>query len=160
MQSNYIVPLSIATERAMTLLQYRTLRRRCYRACYIALLLTDFRFQKTMLAVMLQSAPIDKLIPTSCSGIARNPHKCGKELLLQSTVRSGAAFNYHRNCIASHAWRSYREHPLQWRSHSSTTTTPMRLLSDCIATERATWLRYWPELVLHHRCSEQKQTFV
>ena len=49
MQINYIAPLSIATERAMTLLHYRTLRRHCYRACYIALLLTDFRFQKTML---------------------------------------------------------------------------------------------------------------
>ena len=29
-----------------------------------------------------------KLMPTSCAGIARNPHKCGKELLLQSTVRA------------------------------------------------------------------------
>ena len=42
----------------------------------------------TAIAVMLQSAPIDKLMPTSCAGIARNPHKCGKELLLQSTVRA------------------------------------------------------------------------
>ena len=42
----------------------------------------------TAIAAMLQSAPIDKLMPTSCAGIARNPHKCGKGLLLQSTVRA------------------------------------------------------------------------
>ena len=42
----------------------------------------------TTIAVMLQSAHIDKLMPTSCADIAHNPHKCGKELLLQSTVRA------------------------------------------------------------------------
>ena len=33
----------------MTLLQYRALRRHCYRACYIAPLLWDFRSQKALL---------------------------------------------------------------------------------------------------------------
>ena len=124
----------------------------------------------TTIAVMLQSAHIDKLMLTSCADIAHNPHKCGKELLLQSTVRASplqlmrcqhwSRFIYHRNCIASHTWRFYRERSLQCCGHSSVMATPTRLPSDCIATELASWLRFWPELVSHHRCTAQKQTLV
>ena len=102
----------------------------------------------TAIAVMLQSTPIDKLMPTSCAGIARNPHKCGKELLLQSTV-SASPLQLMRcqrwSCIqllqALHSFACLtllRERSLQCRGHSSATAIPMRLPSGCIATERAT----------------------
>ena len=48
LQSNYIVSLSIATERAMTLFQRSALRRHCYKAYYI-------RFRKALLQSVLHS---------------------------------------------------------------------------------------------------------
>ena len=103
---------------------------------------------------MLQSAPIDKLMPTSCAGIARNPHKCGKELLLQSTVKASPLqlmrcqrWSRIQLLQALHSFACLallqRTPPFQCRGHSSAAATPMRLPSGCIATERATWLRFW-----------------